>query len=176
VSTEDGRITLEFGAGAFSEDAEVLIEYIACGEAPEGFRIGDTCFRITVTVDGEEATELDADLTICIEYSTADLAAADCDPALLAIAYFDEDTGEWRDLPTIVYVHGGIICAAANHVSDWAVLADGEEEAGGWQWWYTLLIVVGIIAVVGVVVVLFLRGGRRRPAKGLEDYELEEMP
>ncbi len=170
MSTEDGRVTLDFEDGAFDDDADVEIEPVDCGAAPQGFHMGDTCFRITATVDGEEVTELGADVTICIEYSDADVVAAGGDPALLTIAYFNEDSGEWEVLPTTVDTDAGIVCATTNHISDWAVF--GEEVAAGWQWWYNLLIGLGVVAIVAVVVVLFIRGGERPPRR----HKPEEMP
>ena len=171
MSTEDGRVTLDFEEGAFDDDADVEIEPVDCGAAPKGFHMGDTCFSITAMVDGEEVTELGDDVTICIEYSDADVAAAGGDPALLTIAYYDEDSGEWDILPTTVDTDAGLACATTNHLSEWAVLAEEEEEAG-WQWWYTLLIVVGALGVAAVVVVLFLRGEKRPPRR----HKPEEMP
>ena len=174
VSTDDGRVTLDFEDGAFDDDADVEIEPVDCDAAPEGFRMGDTCFRITATVDGEEVTELGADVTVCIEYSSADLAAAGGDPTLLTIAYYNEDTDEWEDLPTTVDTDAGIACATTSHLSEWALLAEEQEEEAGWQWWYTLLIVVGIIGIAAVVVALFLRGGRRGPSGRVPEYEEED--
>ena len=172
MSTGDGRVTLDFEEGAFDDDADVEIEPVDCGTAPEGFRMGDTCFSITATVDGEEVTELGDDVTICIEYSSADLDAAGGDPELITIAYFDEDSGEWEVLPTTVDTDAGIACATTNHLSEWAVLAEEEEEAGGLLWWHTLLIVVGALGVAALVVVLFLRGEKRQPRR----HKPEEMP
>ncbi|MGB2854763.1 MAG: hypothetical protein WBC55_09975, partial [Dehalococcoidia bacterium] len=141
VITEDGRITVEFEPGALSGDTEVLIEYIPCGEAPEGFRMGDTCFRITATVDGEPVTELDAAVEICVEYGAEDLAVVEGDPALLTFGYYDEDTYDWDILTTELNEAEGTICIYITHLSEFAVL--GEEDiapAGGMLWWHYLLI------------------------------------
>jgi len=134
--------------------------------------MGDTCFRITATVDGEGVTELGDDVTICIEYSAADVDAAGGDPALLTIAYFDEDAGEWEVLPTTVDETEGIVCATVDHVSDWAVLGEGEVEEAGLAWWHILLIVLAAFVVLLLIIVLF---SRRRAAQH-RAYELEEMP
>ena len=176
MTTEDGRGTFEFDDGAFSGDAVVTIEQIPCGSAPEGFRMGDTCFRITATVDGEPVTELGADLTICIEYSAGDLAAAGDDPTLLAYAYFDEDAGEWQFPTTVVNETEGTVCTTTRHISDWAVL--GEVVAGGWPWWYYLLIGLGALVIILVIVVLLTQRQRKKRPSGKRpaEFEPEEMP
>lgn len=181
VITEDGRITVEFEPGALPGDTEILIEYIPCGEAPEGFRMGDTCFRVTATVDGEPVTELEDEVEICVEYGDEDLAVAEGDPAQLTIAYYDEDTGEWDILPTELNEAEGTVCITITHLSEFAVLSEeGAGEAGGWQWWYYLLIGLAALAVLLVIIVLLMQRKRKKkkpPQKQRpQKFEPEEMP
>jgi|GEM_PF-2885649 len=160
LSTTDGRVTLQFAAGAFDADALLTIEPIECGAAPEGFRIGDTCFRIQATVEDESVSVLAANMTICVEYSDADLAVAEGDPNLLSLAYYDATAGEYVVLDSTV--DDGTICATTNHLSDWAVLAQVVEIAPAVvQWWHILLIVLGGIALMGLVIwMTLIRTGR----------------
>lgn len=164
VSTTDGRVTLQFAQGAFTADALVTIEPIECGAAPEGFCIGDTCFRVQATVDGESVSVLGAAMAICVEYSDADLAVAGGDPDLLSLAYYDATNGEYVVLDSTV--DDGTICATTNHLSDWAVVAEVVEVVpAGLQWWYILLIVLGGLAIIGVIIWLTLiRTGRLKRA------------
>ena len=164
IATTDGRVTLSFGEGAFTADAVVTIEPVPCGAAPEGFRMGDTCFRIHATVDGQSVSVLGADMTICVQHSDADLAVAEGNPDLLRLAYYDASAGDWVVLDSTV--DDGTICATTDHLSDWAVVAQVVEiVAPGLQWWHILLIALGGVAIIGLIVWLTLiRTGRLKPA------------
>ena len=116
--------------------------------------MGNTCFSVVATVDGEVVTELGADMTICVEYTPDDLAAANGNPAHLRLAYYDETAGEWQILPKIVDTTDGTVCAITSHLSDWAVLA---QIAGGLLWWHYLLIGLGALAAIGFIVMLLTR-------------------
>lgn len=148
MTTEDGRVSLHFPVGAFTDDAEVTIEPISCGAPPQGYRMADTCFGIIAIVNGETVSELGADMTICIEYSD------DGDPALLSLAYYDESVGEWQVVPTEFDTTAGMVCSTVSHLSDWALLV---EAAGGLQWWHYLLIGLGVVFILGLLVMLFTR-------------------
>ncbi len=151
LTTTDGRLTLTFGQGAFTADALVTIEPITCGVAPQGFRMGDTCFHIDAAVDGESVSLLGADMTLCVQYSDADLGAAEGDSGLLHLAYYDAAAQEWVVLATTV--EDGTICATTDHLSDWAVVAEVVEVmALGLQWWHILLVALAGIALIGLVV------------------------
>jgi len=162
VTTTDGRVTLQFAEGAFTADAVVTIEPIACGAAPEGFRIGDTCFRIQATVDSGSVSVLGAAMTICVEYSDADLAIAGGDLNLLSLTYYDATAGEYVVLDSTV--DDGTICATTNHLSDWAVVAEVVEVVPtGLQWWHILLVVLSGLALIGAVI--WLATMRPRPTQ-----------
>lgn len=151
ITTTDGRVTLTFAEGAFTADAAVTIEPVPCGTAPEGFRMGDTCFTVQATVDGQSVSLLGANMTICVEYSDADLDTAEGDSELLRIAYYDAAGGEWVVLDSTV--DNGTICATTDHLSDWAVVAEiVEVVTPGLQWWHILLIVLAGVAAIGLVI------------------------
>ena len=162
VTTEDGRGSFEFHDGAFSGEAHIVIERVPCGSAPQGFQMGDTCFRVRAMVNGQEVSELGADVTICIKYSSADLAAAGGEPTDLRLSYYDEETDEWQVLSTSVDTANGTACATTSHLSDWAVLvrASGGSSTA---WWVYLVAGAGGLLVLLLIVFLLLR---QRPRDG----------
>lgn len=149
LTTDSGTVTARFQEGAFSGDAEVVIEPISCSTCtapPRGFRMGGTCFRILAFVDGQPVTELGADVTICVKYSAADRAAADGNPPRLKLAYLDEAASQLQIMPTQVHTTGGTVCTTTKHLGVWAVVA--RVVNGGLLWWhYTLLVGVGALVV-----------------------------
>lgn len=154
VATVDGTVTISFPPGALTNSAKVTIEPASCFAPPRGFRMGDTCFTITATVDSEPVTQLDVDVEICVEYSDDDLAAAGGGPMGLILAYYDETAGDWVILPTSVDTTSGTVCVTTNHLSDWAVL--GEVVASGLPWWLWLIVALGVVGIL-VVSVLIVR-------------------
>lgn len=96
VSTDDGRVNLNFPAGAVTRDTDVSIAPTPPpGPAPGGFRLGDTTFSVEARCGpcgGAPVTELGVPIQICVQYSAADIAAAGGDPQLLALAYYDATT------------------------------------------------------------------------------------
>ena len=175
MTTEDGSLTLYFAPGAFAGEAVVTITPISCEAAPASFLMGATCFRVSATVDGEPATELGAEMTICMLYSAGDLAAANGDPTLLRIACCDWSDGEWHPLPTMVDTAEGSVCASTNHLSDWAISV--RLATHGLAWWGYVIAAVGIVAIIAVVVVLAGSRfkGRKREVEPVDVPEPEEM-
>ena len=173
LTTEGGRVTLRFEEGAFTGDATVTIEPIPCGTwgaPPQGFRIGDSCFRITAMVDGELVTDLLAKVTICVRYSAADKAAANGNPPRLTLAYYDQTNNQWQIQSSEVHTSAGTICTTTNRLGDWSVLA--RIVVSGLVWWHYLLLVG-----VGALVVFLSHTPRKQPpeTKPLEEPEPEEV-
>jgi len=137
--------------------------------------MGDTCFRITATVDGEPVTELDAAVEICVEYAAEDLAVAEGDPALLTFGYYDEATDDWDILTTEINEAAGTICTTISHLSE-----EDIAPAGGLLWWHYLLIALAALVVILIIVVLLTQHQRQRkkPPSGQRpaEFEPEEMP
>lgn len=160
VTTDDGRGSFDFEEGSFNSEAQITIERVPCGSAPRGFRVGGTCFRVTAVVDGEEVSQLTAPLTICIAYSSDDVAAAAGQPTDLLLAYVDGATGEWQVLPTMVDTDEGTVCALTSHLSNWAVLARTSGSSSS-TWVYVVAGLGGLIIVLGVVFLVSRRPIRR---------------
>ena len=98
-------------------------------------------------------TEPHEPIQVCVEYSSADIAAASGNPELLTLAYYDATAGHWVVLETEVNTATGIACAWTSHLSDFAILAGAV--GGGLVWWVWLL-VVGISGLVIVLVVILI--------------------
>lgn len=163
VTTEDGRVTLSFPQGAVEGDSTVTVQPISCNTAPEGFRLGNTCFSITLlTTDGVPISVLGADVEVCVEYTDDDIAAAGGDPHLLKLAYYDETSSKWVVLDTTVNTSLGVVCAHTNHLSSWAILA--LTPGVSVPWWVWLIIALGVIAIVAELIVIIRRRLVKRPA------------
>ena len=157
VETDNGIVSITFPAGAFASDTTVTISGDTCGTAPEGYKIGSTCFTIS------PSSVLLEDATICVEYSAVDKNRAGGDADLLRLAYYSG--GSWHILDTTVTATTA--CAETDHLSDWAVMA---EEEGGFEWegWHILAIALGGLLLITFLVLLLVL-----PKRG-EVVELEE--
>ena len=160
-------------------NATVIIQPIACTDAPDGFRVGDTCFSITAEVDGEELTELEQYVTICVEYTQDELDAAGGDPQQLRLAYYNETRGEWIALETFLDTDSGVVCTEVNHLSNWAIVA--LEPSSLPPWW--VLVVASSLLVASTLVFIFVIQRTRtrqaeervkgRPDKNIDWEEIE---
>ncbi|MCX5991302.1 MAG: right-handed parallel beta-helix repeat-containing protein [Chloroflexi bacterium] len=158
VETTDGQIATEFPAGCLGDTATVTIKQLpasSAATAPQGFRVGNTCFRVEVIgVDGVAMTTFAEPITITVKYTDEDVTAAGDDPNNLVLAYWDEAAGEWVTLPTTVDTTEMTLSTTTSHLSQWAILAKTPSESlAGWIW-----IVVGIGAVLGAgILAYFIR-------------------
>jgi len=129
VSTQDGRVSINFPPGAVTSDTFVSIEPAEpLGPAPEGFKLGETTFSVTTSPAVAEFGTL---IQICVQYSAADLFAIGGDPLLLTIAYYDAVAGDWVVLDTDVNTVTGFACAWTSHVSVWSILTESGGGGGG---------------------------------------------
>ena len=156
VSTDDGRVNLNFPAGAVTRDTDVSIAPTPPpGPAPGGFRLGDTTFSVEATCGpcgGTPVTELEKPIQVCVQYSSADVAAAGGDPQLLALAYYDATAGGWVALDTDVNTVTGLACAWTTHVSVWSILA-GSEGGGLAPWVWVVIGVAGLGLIVAIIAI-----------------------
>jgi hypothetical protein len=166
VTTDDGRVSLEFPEGAVGSNATVVIQPISCTDAPDGFRLGDTCFSITAEADGEELTELEQYVTICVEYTDEEIAAAGGDPLQLRLAYYDEAADEWVVLKTSLDIDLGIVCADVNHFSSWAIMVLGPSPLP--PWW---ALITASSLLIGSILVFLLVLHRTRTKRAEERVE-----
>lgn len=167
MTTDDGRVSLEFPQGAVASNATVVIQPIACTNATAGFRLGGTCFSITLEADGEELTELEQHVTICVEYTQDELDAAGGDPRQLRLAYYDEAAGEWVVLATTLDTESGVICGDVNHFSKWAIIA--LEPSSLPPWWALIAASSLLIGSVMVFLLVIHRTRTRRAEEQVRD-------
>jgi len=167
VTTEDDRITVDLPPGAVDEDTTVTIQPASGCDAPDGFRLGKTCFCITAVSDGAPITDFGTTITICVHYTDDDVHAAGGDPSLLKLAYYDEAAHEWVVLNTTVDTDTGTACTDVNHLSEWAILASMTGELPPlWLW-----PVVGLLAALIVVLTGLLVRSVLKRIKTQVDYE-----
>lgn len=162
MTTEDGRVSLEFPEGTVGSNATVTIEPTSCTDAPDGFRLGDTCFSITLEAGGEGIIELEQCVTICVEYTENDVDLAGGDPQQLRLAYYDEAAGEWVVLQTSLDTDLGIICAEVNHFSRWAIIA---SEPNSLPPWWALITASSLLIGSILVFLLVVHRTRTRQAE-----------
>jgi len=127
IETVDGQVAVEFPAGIVTETAKLTINQLLASSLPlppDGCELGDTGLVINmVNADGATIPALAEDMTIMVRYSDGDVAAAEGNPRHLTLAYYDEATGQWKILDTIVDINDGTLSTTANHLSQWMVLA-----------------------------------------------------
>ena len=167
MTTEDSRVSLEFPEDAVGSNATVTIQPTSCTDAPDGFRLGDTCFSITVEADGEELTELEQYVTICVEYTQDEIDAAGGDPRQLRLAYYDEAADEWVVLATTLDTESGVVCADVNHFSNWAIVALAPSSLP--PWWALIAASSLLIGSVLVFLLVIYRTRIRRAEERIRD-------
>jgi C1A family cysteine protease len=127
IETIDEQVAMEFPSDIVTGTAKVAINQVSASSLPlppDGCEAGNTGLIIDmVNAQGAAISTLAEDMTIVVRYSEEDLAAAEGNPRHLALAYYDEASGQWEILDTNVDINDGTISATANHLSRWMVLA-----------------------------------------------------
>jgi hypothetical protein len=98
LASPDGRVTIEFPAGAVFSDTDVTLKPLAKDQAPApstGMAPASTFFNI-----GGINGLLAKDATLIVKYTSADLAAAGSDVSKLVLARYDDSDNKWTILPT----------------------------------------------------------------------------
>jgi hypothetical protein len=144
VRTPDGKVSVHCPEGAFDSSGEINIRaLLTCPEAPAGYLCGGTCFSITATAQLTKA------LSVCAQYSTADLALADANAGRLKLGYID-DAGAWHVLATAVDQSSNTACASVSHLTDFAVLVAPTGGGFATVWWPVLTVVPVVMVGLGV--------------------------
>ncbi len=163
VETPEGTITLAFPAGAVSTDTNVIVKRLSEDETPptrSGYRYGDTRFSV------EGADNLEKEVTICIRYTDADLAAAGGEPDKLALSYYDEAVEEWVIVDTTVDTAAGTLTANTSHFSKWSVMGQDVATGSGFPLWgWVLSGIAGILVIVVIAGLFGLRYAKRQAAE-----------
>ena len=128
IST-DGRVVVNFPAGAVFSDVNVTLKPISNDKlpaAPKGATLGATSFR----VDGLPGL-LFRDATVLVKYSSADLAAAGSDVSKLALARYDDSDNKWTILPTTLDKSALTLSSATNRFGIMAVMVSSGGNTQG---------------------------------------------
>ena len=157
VETPDGRISLQFPPDALAGETVVIIRQESAASAslaPSTFKSGATYFSIELV--GELAPG--ATTTITVRYTDADLAAAGGDPNLLALSRYDETTGQWVVIPTILDAPTKTLTATTAQFSEWMVVARPPASS---PWPITGILLGGLVPLVGACGGYFAWRGRK---------------
>ena len=125
LTSPDGRYSVVFPQGAVLGDVVVVLKPYSHDNlhpAPEGARLGATCFEITGL-----SGLLSKNATVRVTYSANDLAVAGGDASQLKLSYWDTAQGMWVILPTQLTTQDMKLTATTNHLSIWAILISSPK-------------------------------------------------
>ncbi len=119
VTTTNGNIATIFPTGAAAGCATVTIGQVSLSsveKAPEGFKMGSTCFSIEAAdASGKTIFATSRLVTITVKYSDEDLAAAGGAAKNLVLAHYNEATGKWNTHETAVDSADRTLSATTTH-------------------------------------------------------------
>ncbi len=127
LASPDGRYSVVFPQGAVLSDVIVTLKPYSretLRPAPEGARLGATCFEITGL-----AGLLSKNAIVRVTYSADDLAVAGGDASQLKLAYWDTAQNQWVILPTQLASKDLKLTTTTNHLSIWAILIQPQKSA-----------------------------------------------
>jgi hypothetical protein len=125
LTSPDGRYSVIFPQGAVLDDVVVVLKPYSRDNlhpAPEGTRLGTTCFEITGL-----SGLLSKNATVRVTYSANDLSLAGGDASQLKLSYWDTAQGTWVILPTQLTSKDMKLTATTNHLSVWAILIQSPK-------------------------------------------------
>jgi hypothetical protein len=125
LTSPDGRYSVVFPQGAVLGDVVVVLKPYSRDNlhpAPEGARLGTTCFEITGL-----SGLLSKNATVRVTYSANDLAEAGGDASRLKLSYWDSAQGTWVILSTQLTTQDLKLTATTNHLSIWAILISSPK-------------------------------------------------
>lgn len=128
VQTGDGSIAIRFPGNSLTADGMVTIWQVSknAGPAcPDGFRSAGTSFHVELSAGLAPG----AKVLVTVRYTEADLAACGGDPDRLVLSRYDEKTGEWVILPTLVNTETMTLSAFADRFSQWTMLAEAPATS-----------------------------------------------
>jgi PKD repeat protein len=170
VTTTNGQIAVTFPADAVTVYATAAIRQISpssVADAPEGFKVGSSCFTIEAAdARGNAIANFPRLVTITVKYSDEDLAVAGDDPGNLFLAYYNENTGKWNTRETTLNRADGSLSATTTHFSTWAILA--KSPSRGLATWIQI--------VMGVAIALGLLGIVARKCISIEVERRDRVP
>jgi hypothetical protein len=158
LKTDDGRIVIDFPAGAVLGDAQLSLRSYYPDQLPSppaGYTAGTTAFR----VDGLNGL-LAKPATMKVKYSTSDLDKAGGDATRLVLGRWDEAGSNWSLLKTTLDASTQTLAAQSNQFSIGAILVSPQMtttaasvNTNGSETNWTL---IGGIILLAVIIVLYL--------------------
>jgi hypothetical protein len=129
LASPDGRVTIEFPAGAVFSDTDVSIKPLAKDQAPApstGMAPASTFF-IVGGINGLLAK----DATLIVKYSSADLEAARSDVSKLVLGRYDDADNKWTILPTTLDKSALTLSTVSNRFGTWGVMVSSVGNTQG---------------------------------------------
>lgn len=154
VKTADGRVVINFPAGAVDSTAIITIREESPITAPGGLKAGNTYFTVhSINDQGLPVNTLAKEATVIIGYSDGDVSAAGGNPQSLKLSRYDEQSEKWIVLPTIVDMSAKTLRATTNQFGKWMVTAEeaAEPPSSGLPSWTWAVIGMLIVLIVGVL-------------------------
>jgi len=129
LASSDGRVTIEFPAGAVFSDTDVTLKPLAKDQVPApspGMAPASTFFK----VDGINGL-LAKDATLIVKYTSVDLEAARSDVSKLALARYDDSDNKWTILPTTLDKSALTLSTATNRFGTLGVMVSSGGNTQG---------------------------------------------
>jgi methionine-rich copper-binding protein CopC len=129
LASPDGRVTIDFPAGAVFSDTDVTMKPLAKDQAPApstGMAPASTFFK----VDGINGL-LAKDATLIVKYTSADLEAARSDVSKLVLARYDDADNKWTILPTTLDKSALTLSTATNRLGTLGVMVSSGGNTQG---------------------------------------------
>jgi hypothetical protein len=129
LASPDGRVTINFPAGAVFADTDVTLKPLAKDQAPPAsasMAPASTFFK----VDGINGL-LAKDATIIVKYTSADLDTAKSDVSKLVLARYDDPDSTWTILPTTLDKSALTLSTSTNRLSSWGVMVSSGGNTQG---------------------------------------------
>jgi len=148
ITTQDGRISINFPSGSVNNDTEITIKEIATTAVPpppSTYKNGATCFAVT------GVSSLNKEATVTVRYAENDVNAADGNTDLLRLSRYNEDTGEWDFLSATIDKEAQTFTTKTNKLSQWMVMVASPATQ---MWVYAVAVIASFIVLVTVSIVI----------------------
>jgi hypothetical protein len=129
LASPDGRVTIDFPAGAVFADTDVTMKPLAKDQVPApspGMSLASTFFK----VEGINGL-LAKDATLIVKYTSADLEAAGSDVSKLVLARYDDSDNKWTILPTTLDKSALTLSTATNRLGTIGVMVSSGGNTQG---------------------------------------------
>jgi hypothetical protein len=129
LASPDGRVTINFPAGAVFSDTDVSLKPMVKDQVPAPSP-GMSPARTFFTVGGINGL-LAKDATLIVKYTSADLEAAGSDVSKLVLARYDDSDNKWTILPTTLDKSALTLTTTTNRFGTWGVMVSSGGNTQG---------------------------------------------